>query len=101
MVRRQLSVLVFSLATLCLLLSSEVYSQTGVPQLINYQGRLDSSNIPINGTRSMTFKIYSDSAGTTTLWTELNLPVTISNGVFSVLLGSPTAFPAGLFGRDR
>ena len=97
MVRRQLSFSAIMMATLCLVLTGTLYSQTGVPQLINYQGRLDSSGVPINGTRSITFKVYGDSAGTNLLWTESNLPVTITTGVFSVMLGSPTAFPAGLF----
>jgi hypothetical protein len=97
MVRRQFYFVAISLATLSLLFSASTYAQTGVPQLINYQGRLDSSNVPINGTRLMTFKIYGDSAGTNLLWTQSNLPVTFANGVFSVLLGSPTPLPAGLF----
>jgi hypothetical protein len=68
-----------------------------VPQLINYQGRVDSSGLVINGQRSMTFSIYDAPTGGTTLWTETQPTVTITSGIFGVLLGSVTPFPATLF----
>ena len=74
-----------------------VFLQAQAPQLLNYQGRLDSSGVPINGTRSMSFSIYSVPTGGTSLWTETQSNVTVTNGVFSVLLGSVTPFPSTLF----
>jgi len=72
------------------------------PNLLNYQGRLtDPSGNPSNGTFSMTFAVYdADSGGNPlpagTPWSETQ-NVTVSNGVFNVLLGSVTALPTTLF----
>lgn len=63
-----------------------------VPQLINYQGKLDSAGTPLDGTRNLTFKIYKVATGGTALWSELQNNVQITNGIFSVLLGSAAAF---------
>jgi len=60
---------------------------TPIPTLINYQGYLtDSSGTPINAILSITFAIYD--AGATQLWTETQPSVSVSNGLFNVLLGS-------------
>jgi hypothetical protein len=68
------------------------------PQLINYQGKLDSSGVPITGTRNLIFSIYSDTASLTApMWTETRNNVTVTNGIFNVLLGSVTPFPVTLF----
>ncbi|MDP2208491.1 MAG: hypothetical protein Q8K98_06925 [Bacteroidota bacterium] len=85
------------LIIISLLLSiTMVYGQA--PQLINYQGKLDSSGVPISGTRNLTFAISSDTASlTVALWTETQNNVTITNGIFNVLLGSVTPFPGTLF----
>jgi len=59
-----------------------------IPQLINYQGKLtDGSGNPITGARDMTFRLYG---GVTQFWTETQTGVSVSNGVFNVLLGSGT-----------
>ncbi|MDI6766282.1 MAG: hypothetical protein QME52_05610 [Bacteroidota bacterium] len=63
-----------------------------VPQLINYQGKLDSSGIPITGTRNITFSFYKVASGGTALWSEQQNNVPITNGIFNVLLGSVTSF---------
>lgn len=66
-------------------------------QQINYQGKLtDTSNISVpNGNYDIVFKIYDASAGGNLLWTGTHTtangnPVTITSGIFSVLLGSGT-----------
>jgi hypothetical protein len=63
-----------------------------VPQLVNYQGKLDSAGVPLNGTRDLTFKIYDVLTGGTAIWTETQTGATITNGVFNVILGSVSAF---------
>jgi hypothetical protein len=68
-----------------------------VPQMVNYQGRLDSAGVPLNGAITMSFAIYADSSTGPALWTEPPRTVSVTQGVFSVLLGSPTPFPTGLF----
>jgi len=65
----------------------------GAAQLLNYQGRLtDASGAPRNGSFAMSFAIL----GGPSAWSE-SQTVAVSNGFFSVLLGSVTPFPADLF----
>ena len=72
-------------------------SQAQVPQLINYQGVItDSEGAPINGPASILFSIYDDSTSGTLLWSETQT-VTITDGIFSVLLGSGTPIPYSVF----
>jgi len=59
-----------------------------VPQMINYQGRLVTSEGDVVDTSvSMVFAIYNDSAGALPLWTETHALITVEDGDFSVLLG--------------
>lgn len=65
-----------------------------VPQLITFQGKLQSGGADVNSTVDMVFKIYRVSSAGTALWTESHTSanaVTVSNGVFSTTLGSITA----------
>jgi hypothetical protein len=78
-----------------LLVPSFVLAQ--VPSTISYQGKLDSAGVPIKSPKNLTFAIYSASTGGTALWTETQTSVPFTSGMFSVKLGSVTAFPATLF----
>jgi hypothetical protein len=70
-----------------------------IPALINYQGYLtDSSGTPINAILGITFAIY-DSGGTQ-LWTETQPSVSVSNGLFNVLLGSVNPINVGSLGGE-
>lgn len=64
------------------------------PQTINYQGFLaNSAGVPVNSTTTqLTFKLYD--ANNAVLWTEVQPNVTVTNGVFNVLLGSAALFSA-------
>jgi hypothetical protein len=70
---------------------------------ISYQGNLtDAQGQPINATLPMTFKLYSTPTGGTALWTEQrtgNNAVPVTDGLFSVSLGSVTSLPRSLFGE--
>ncbi|RAP36134.1 hypothetical protein DID80_05580, partial [Candidatus Marinamargulisbacteria bacterium SCGC AAA071-K20] len=73
----------------------------GVPGKISYQGKLtDDNGVPIHGPTVMHFKIYVDGYSQ---WSEdydgnSGRPkVTITNGHFSVQLGSLSAIPESLF----
>ncbi|MCX5905353.1 MAG: hypothetical protein NTV89_18220 [Proteobacteria bacterium] len=71
------------------LLSAVPYSYSGVPQLINYQGKLtNAGGSPLNGTFVMSFTVYDAESGGTSLWTETQSSVAVNNGVFNVILGS-------------
>ncbi|UCD17873.1 MAG: hypothetical protein JSV44_02915, partial [Candidatus Zixiibacteriota bacterium] len=73
------------------------------PQLINYQGRLtDIGGEPLNGDYSIIFAIYNDpelSEPGNIIWQEIHPSVTVTDGLFNVLLGSVTQFNA-LFFKD-
>ncbi|MBK7091555.1 MAG: hypothetical protein IPH59_07520 [bacterium] len=69
-----------------------------VPGKISYQGRLtDNIGLPLNGQHSLTFKIYTDAAGLGQVWTETQSGVVVTNGLFSVILGSVTPIPLNAF----
>ncbi|MCK5051232.1 MAG: tail fiber domain-containing protein [Candidatus Cloacimonetes bacterium] len=73
-----------------------------VPQTIDYQGRLaDSDGNYLNIVVTVDFLIYDIDTGGTALWSETQ-DVSMSNGIFHVLLGSIVSFPPTLFdGSDR
>ena len=67
--------------------------EAAVPHLINYQGKLtDKAGKPLEGTYSVTFKIYDaeNGPGTMAPWEEKYDNLVVQKGVFSVLLGSLT-----------
>jgi hypothetical protein len=69
-----------------------------VPGLINYQGTLmDEHGVALDTTVSMTFSIYADSTGVTTVWTEIQPSVLVSHGMFNILLGSMNALSDTVF----
>jgi hypothetical protein len=66
-------------------------SLAGIPQLINYQGMLtDNSGNPLNGSYNITFRIYDDPSAGTKKWEETQSSVSVTNGLFNVILGSVT-----------
>ena len=68
----------------------------GVPELLNYQGKLtDDSGQPLTGTYDMTFKLWSHQTDTdpsylkwTETWNTGSSQVTVTDGLFNVVLGS-------------
>ncbi len=74
-------------------------ASTGVPSLINFQGRLTNpanGNPIADGTYAVAFRIFDVSSGGTALWTETQ-QVAVSSGLFHVLLGANTPLTAGIF----
>ncbi len=60
-----------------------------IKQKMNYQGMLtNSGGTPYTGTRSMVFRIYDQVSGGSSQWTETQSTVTVTNGIFNVVLGS-------------
>ncbi len=73
-----------------------LYADT--PQLLNYQGRLTGTGgDPLNGNFQMQFLVFDDSTGLVPIWSETYNAVTVTDGIYQVLLGSNTAFPIDLF----
>lgn len=82
----------FQVGFLVLVLLGHSFAQ--VPRVIPYQGRLqDAFGAPINGTRNITFKLYTSEIDPAPIWTETHNNVQISNGLYNVMLGSITQFP--------
>jgi hypothetical protein len=72
-----------------------------VPNQMHYQGQLtDDLGAPLDTVVSMTFTIYDDSSGGTVLWTETQMGVEVSGGLFDVLLGSDPSIPDSAFADD-
>lgn len=81
--------------TILLLVSATV----GAPTKINYQARLTTaggSDFPADSFFDIAFRLYADSTGSDVLWTEEH-GVTLSDGLFSVILGSSTPLDFSLF----
>ncbi len=79
-----------------LLISSLAYAD--VPRLINFQGRLTDAagKFVADGSYSVTFSIYSVPSSGSALWTEAQ-SVTVTKGLFNVILGSVTPIPNSIF----
>jgi len=96
--------LVFVAILTSLLLVSDTHAVTTVPTKMNFQGRLTDSagNVKADGTYNMKLRLYTVSTSGSPVWSEDRLVsatqgVTVTNGVFSIQLGSVTTLPASLF----
>ncbi len=79
------------LTSLILLVFLAGLSLAGIPKMINYQGMLtDNSGTPLSGPYNLTFKIWTDTTGGSSLWTETQNGVQVQNGLFNVILGRLT-----------
>ena len=66
-----------------------------VPHLISFQGRLTTATgDTVTGNHDLTFKLY-DASGAE-LWSETHHDVPIVAGLYNVMLGSETPFPAAV-----
>ena len=76
-------------AFMMLIASIEVTQATDV--IIPHQGRLlDATDQPVNGPTTMTFRLYDQPTGGIALWTETQVGVLVTNGLFDSPLGSVT-----------
>ncbi len=57
-----------------------------VPAEITYQGRLREYGQPVNGTRTMCFRIFDAPAAGNQAWSSADVPIAVSSGVFSCIL---------------
>ena len=74
-------------------------AQATVPNTLNFQGLLtDHAGSRLNATVTITFKLYTVASGGSSLWSETQAGVAVSNGVFNVTLGQPaTPLSPGVF----
>ncbi len=72
-----------------LLAPSSARAQEGMPETIAYQGYLtDTGGVPVNDAIPLVFRLYESATGGPSIWTELHTSVAVTDGVFSVRLGS-------------
>ena len=63
--------------------------EASVPHVINFQGMLaQTDGTPLDGMHDLTFKIYGSESGSDSLWWEYHSSVEVTDGLFSVVLGS-------------
>ncbi|MEW5925098.1 MAG: hypothetical protein AB1746_14020 [Candidatus Zixiibacteriota bacterium] len=74
-----------------------------VPNLMNYQGRLnDVSGNPVDdGEYQMTFTIYADLIADTVIWSESYSAVSVTGGLFNVMLGSSNPLSQSIFNETE
>ncbi len=76
------------LAVILLFSVCELLAQ--IPQTISYQGLLkDNSGNLINGTQSLTFKLYETETNGSAIWSETQ-SIDVEEGIFSMILGKVT-----------
>lgn len=81
-----------------LALGSVGRASAAVPPLMNYQGYLtDNSSNPVTASYPMTFKLYPDSTTGSVLWSESYATVSVTGGVFNVILGTLAPLPQSVF----
>ena len=92
------SATIFVLVGGILIFAFSTFSYAGVPQMMNYQGKITSpAGALVDTTIGMEFAIYDDSTGGNVLWADTLSSVDVEKGIFSVLLGSVNAIPDTVF----
>ena len=85
-----------SLFTLLLVLALAAVA-FAVPAVLSHQGRLlDASDTPLNGVYTIVYSIYDAPVGGTQLWMEDHVGVVVTDGLFSVELGSVVPLSADI-----
>jgi hypothetical protein len=92
---------VLLLCTLGVLMAAVFATSALSASVITHQGYLSNDQgVPLPGPVNLTFGIFAAATGGSPLWSETHSSVALSNGSYTVLLGSVTAFPADLFASD-
>ncbi|MBN2407727.1 MAG: hypothetical protein JXJ19_08520 [Elusimicrobia bacterium] len=83
---------VFFLAAGFIVLAAVLAGAAGIPRYLNFQGKLtDDAGQAKDGEFSFVFRLCTDADGTTSVWTETHGSVNVSDGLYSVVLGTVTA----------
>jgi hypothetical protein len=64
---------------------------------VTYQGRLTDAGVPPSGTFSFEFRIFDAPAGGALLWSETLPSVTVTQGLFTVVLGQVVPLDSTIF----
>src|SRR5678815_261772 len=82
-------------AVMVLALGSAVWAQSQTH--VTYQGRLTDAGVPPSGTFSFEFRIFDAPAGGGLLWSETLPSVTVTQGLFTVVLGQVVPLDSTIF----
>lgn len=82
--------LMLSLILLLHVIVFQSFSQS-IPQKISFQGKLLESGSAVTGTRNFVFSFNG------TAWTETHADVQVTNGLYSVVLGTVSPIPVSVF----
>lgn len=93
--KRSLLLFVF---LLFLFASNSIVQAQTLPQQITYQGKLVENGIPFSGSTTMIFELINPTTNTIE-WTETQT-INIQDGLYSVVLGSQTAFAPNFFSQN-
>ncbi len=91
---------IFLISLTAILLLSVVSAHAASPY-VSYQGILhDEMANPLNGSHTLTFRIYATASSDGVLWAETQT-VQVTDGLFNVLLGSGTGFTLEMLDTDQ
>jgi hypothetical protein len=97
---QKLRQVVLFLCAIAALYSVSGASAQDVPPYLVHQGRLlDALNAPVEGAQSLTFNLYAEETGGTSLWTETQT-VSVNAGFYSVTLGQVAPLMVSAFNGD-
>jgi hypothetical protein len=69
-----------------------------VPGRVNFQGLLlDNAGEPVTGTVTLQLELFAAASGGSALWTETHSSVSVTDGIYDVVLGSQTPLTPALF----
>ncbi|MFC1478351.1 hypothetical protein ACFL57_02710 [Candidatus Margulisiibacteriota bacterium] len=71
-----------------LIIGTVVITAFGVPNSIQYKGRLMESGVLVNGTKSFGFAIYDTPTDGSAIWVTTDVQINVIQGVYSVALGA-------------
>ena len=81
----------FLVSAIWFLVTMVLCSYADIPRTINYQGKLtDKQGYALTGSYNITFRLYDAPTGGNLLWQESHTNVSVSKGLFSVILGAIT-----------
>src|SRR5260221_3420197 len=87
--------LTFSTFSVAKVLSAPAATTVTVPHYVGFEGYLtkDSGAVADAGAYSITFAVYSAASGGSALWSDSQTSVQVTNGLYSVVLGTGTGSP--------
>lgn len=91
------SLIITSIVATITLARPQTETMLAVPGTMTHQGFLTEGGNPVSGTVALRFGLYSGPSGGSPLWEETHSTVAITDGYYTVMLGSLTPLTPSLF----